>query len=423
VKSFPDPGQDYLELCLRVERHSPGLVETYFGPPGARQAIEAEDLRPIGELLHDARSLAASLSGLDDPLRRSYLRGQVTALETILRELNGEELSLEDSVEGRHGVRPHRIPDHEFDQVHRRLDGMVPGSGGLASRLGAWRDPLRLDPVEVLPLFRAAVREVRRRTKALLELPRGERVKVQPVHGQAFGANNLYLGQARSLIELSADRAFFGDYLLDYAAHEAYPGHHTEAAIKDTSLHHGRGRLEHSLVQLHSPDATVSEAIATHALDMVFPHPDDWAGWMGEHLNTTAMDRTELARLRFVLQEMRRLQAVVSNAAFMCHVDKLPEEQILDYLRSYALRGQAEAQNVLGFIRAPQYRAYVFTYQYGFSLMEAAIQRAGVGVFMQALYQPLTPRDLERFASADAAAGPGRPDGLGSPPGQPALKV
>jgi hypothetical protein len=52
-------------------------------------------------------------------------------------------------------------------------------------------------------------------------------------------------------------------------AHETYPGHHAEHAIKENRLYIGEGHPEHSIVLLNTPSSLISEGIAANALLVV----------------------------------------------------------------------------------------------------------------------------------------------------------
>jgi mutator family transposase len=65
----------YIRLCLQLGRHGDGVVDTYFGPPELKAAVDAEPLCEPREVAASAETL---LAGLSD----GWLRDQATALRT-----------------------------------------------------------------------------------------------------------------------------------------------------------------------------------------------------------------------------------------------------------------------------------------------------------------------------------------------------
>ena len=104
-----------------------------------------------------------------------------------------------------------------------------------------------------------------------LPLPREERIEVRLTHDQPWGAYNWYLGEARSLIEINTDLPRQVDGLVGYLAHEGYPGHHTEHALREAWQYRGRGQGEYALQLINTPESLISEAIATSALELELP--------------------------------------------------------------------------------------------------------------------------------------------------------
>ena len=82
----------YLELALRLGRHEPDLVDFYYGPAELERRVADEPpLKPA--------RLAADASELLDELDDRWLAAQVRALETVARQLAGEELPYAEETE------------------------------------------------------------------------------------------------------------------------------------------------------------------------------------------------------------------------------------------------------------------------------------------------------------------------------------
>src|SRR5262245_29972373 len=100
--------RQYVELALALERHIPGYIDAYFGPPEWKTASLAGDPRPIEELTEATAALAATLEqdATLDAQRRDFLSRHVTAMQTSLRLLQGESLSLTDETTLLYDIKP-----------------------------------------------------------------------------------------------------------------------------------------------------------------------------------------------------------------------------------------------------------------------------------------------------------------------------
>src|SRR5581483_2228316 len=125
----------YIDLGLALGRHIDGLVDAYYGPPEAARRAEAGPPVAPGVLARRAADLLTELdhSDLADG-RRRWLRAQVVGLHTTAEKLSGRTIGYADEVELCYGVRPRRVDEDVFAAAHRRLDGVLPGSGALAER-------------------------------------------------------------------------------------------------------------------------------------------------------------------------------------------------------------------------------------------------------------------------------------------------
>ena len=78
----PDPiATEYLLLGLRLDQHSPGLVDGYFGPAALKAQVDLEQPRPPARLREDARTLQRRVvTEVANPDRRAWLGAQLVAL-------------------------------------------------------------------------------------------------------------------------------------------------------------------------------------------------------------------------------------------------------------------------------------------------------------------------------------------------------
>ncbi|HEX6384765.1 MAG TPA: hypothetical protein VF177_08860, partial [Anaerolineae bacterium] len=253
-----------------------------------------------------------------------------------------------------------------------------------------------LKPDQVLPLVDLARAETRQRTAAFVDLPEDERVEVRLTSNQPWGAYNWYLGDGRSLIEFNTDMPIVALGLVGTFAHEGYPGHHTEAVLKEKRLYRGKGYAEQAAMLLHSPAAVIAEGIATTAIEIIFPE-DSHHQWNVEVMLPAAQiepaeTAAEMARIAIALKALRY---VSGNAAILYHSGRHNREQMIEYIETYALSTPERAQKSFSFLSHPLYRSYVFTYTQGYDLIEqAAANGSKQEIFRRLLTEQVLPSQL-----------------------------
>jgi hypothetical protein len=396
--------RDYAHLGLRMERLAPGTVDAWIGPLEWRASVDAEPAPTPGALRAGADALLELLPSMGyPPPRAAYLQRQVTALQAQSRTLAGEPIGLVEQARLYFDIAVRRVPEEIFAAAHATLDQLLPGSGPLVDRRAAWRRRYQAGPERVLPLIDRIAAEARRRTTARLPLPAAERIEVRLTQDQPWGAYNWYLGQARSLIEINTDRPLQVDGLVDYLAHEGYPGHHTEHALREAWQYRGQGQGEYAIQLINTPESLISEAIATCATELIFPDDEDLA-WLAQEILPTLDMPVDVAAAGRIRQAGEALAGVSGNAAFLLHEDGRPADEVVAYLERWAVRTPEEARHHLRFLVSPLWRVYTFTYSSGHDLLAPLLRGPDRwDVFRRVLTTPVYPAAL----AAEGAEGPG----------------
>ena len=365
-----DPiSHDYIALAHGIDRQLPGFIDAYAGPPEVQTRLaEAEPSTALG-LLEQAHALARQITESDYPERRkAYLTVQARAMLTVCRKLAAEDIDYTDEVRGCFDVEPAPTPETTFEAAIAELAGILPGDGEVATRMIDWRRRFVVSPETARQLIDVIVPEIRRRTAAFVDLPDGEHVEFTLVEDKPWGGYNWYLGDARSRVEINTDLPIHANALVGLVCHEAYPGHHTEHSLKERHLYQQRGWGEHAIQLISTPQAVISEGIATLAETVVFPG-DELQRWQAERLYPAAGLTAEPEREARITKAQRVLRAVNANAALLLHAEGQPEADVLTYIMRYGLKNEAEARQSLRFISDPLWRAYVFTYHAGRDLL------------------------------------------------------
>ncbi|HEX7345482.1 MAG TPA: hypothetical protein VF253_01735 [Candidatus Limnocylindrales bacterium] len=406
----PDPiAAEYLLLGLRVGQHLPDLIDGYYGPADLKARADMEQLRPPRRLLDDIASLSERVRvEVDDDDRRDWLTAQLGALDAHVLALAGEPLRYLDYVERCMGFPPRRHADGEFDAAASEVDTLLPGSGSLVERLEAFDRQLEIPVDRIAAVAEWLLERFRDRAASLFGLPEGEEVRVALVRERPWIAYDWYLGALRSRVELNVDLPVTALDLIVTLGHEAYPGHHLEAAWHETDLVERLGRLEASMILTSTPEGPVSEGLARYGTRFASP-PDERAALIAECMQVAAgpgaadagaiQEIAEIAEVAVRLAPERdRLEGATDEAAIRLHADGASREDVLGYLRAVGRYRPDVAAKRLAFIDDPLSRLYVFAYEGGEALVTSWVETAEtpdqVGRFGRLLHEQVTPGRL-----------------------------
>jgi hypothetical protein len=386
-----DIPERYVWLCLRVGRHVDEFIDTFIGPARWERSVADEEPVDPRLLADEARLLLDGLGEADlEEDRRRWLLGQLESLGCIAARLSGEDIAWADEVERCLGVRPVRTDTTALKDTHRRLDQALSGRGTVRERYNAW-DQRNAIPRETLVHALERLGEILGpRAHGLARMPAEESVVYELVSSVPWIAYARYQGRYRTLIEVNADLPISVVLLVELAAHEAYPGHHTERAAKEAALYRGLGRAETSVAIAPAPESVITEGLAMNALEVALgPEP----------FNVVAEVLADIGH-RFdpiEASEVRRAELELydggTNAAFMLHDDGASIEETEEYLREWCLESDEKAARDIAFLMDPSSRTYVSAYQDGRRLCRDFMEREP-GNFTRLLTEQLTIDDL-----------------------------
>jgi hypothetical protein len=359
------PAERYLELGLRLGRHVDGLVDAYYGPPELKEQVDAEELVSPERLGTDAYSLR-------DELPDGWLRDQVHGCATYAHVLAGDAISYADEVEGSYGVRPTKVSEDVYAEVHAELDELYPGSGSLRERRDAWRDAHVIPGDLAVPVLNDLLPLLRARTETVLvDLPAGDGVTLEPVTDEPWWAFNYYLGDLQSRVVLNIDVPTTGIDLIHLAGHEVFPGHHTEHAVKEQVLIRDQGKIEEGIQLVPTPQAVLSEGIAETGAELVLDDAAKEEAYAILRRHGAPLIDPQLSERIWTAAE--RLRTVGLDAALMIHEDGASIEEAEAYVEKWNLVPPDQARHSVRFVTDPTWRGYVITYSAGRDLCRAYV--------------------------------------------------
>jgi hypothetical protein len=373
----------YLELALRLGKHSEDLVDSFYGSEELVQRVEAEDPRDPAALAEDAEALVTELG--DDP----WLEAQARALWANARKLAGDR--FEYAEEGRlvYGIEPLWHDEEAFARAAGLLDDALPGNGDLRARYAAWLEEVAI-PRELLEQAIGDVAdELQRLTRERVGLPDGEGFELELVTGERWLGYAEYLGGLRTKISVNVDLPLPAAVLVHLTSHEIYCGHHTHRAWIEAELVRGRGEVERTLDLLWSPEAVISEGIAETGPELV---AGDGQALAAAVLSPLGFEYDAEVGSRVV--EARNLLAPVSaNVAMLLHDRGASPEDAREYAAAWSLQPDERVDKMIDSqVRNPS-PAYAHTYWQGYELVSAYVG-GDAGRFRELLTSRVLAADL-----------------------------
>ena len=392
--------EEFVRLALAINEHLPGYVDAYLGPTEWNQAALQDGKLPISELKQRVDQLAANVSHKNewDMQRKDFLTHQVNAMQMSLRLLAGENLSLAKEAQALYDVQPVWMDESDFVGYQELLDETLPQGGSLRERLENWNNSLEIsidNAKELLPFITRTFREL---TRKKFDLPDDESFSVEFVSNQTWMAYNRYLGEYKSRIEINTDIPMRVNELSVMLAHEGYPGHHTEFAIKEAKLIRQMDFQEHFVTLINSPSCVISEGIARSALETVLTNQELEDFYREEILPRAEMTHLDAKKIIEIQQAEQKIRHLWGNAAFMLHDQKKSMDEVISYLRKYEMSTEQEANRAIQFMSGPLDRSYIFTYTVGYDLLKELFNHVDRDkYFARLLEEPVTPSQIRAW--------------------------
>jgi hypothetical protein len=375
--ALDDYAERYVRLALELGEYDSDYVDAYLGPVEWREQAR-EQLRPKNQLAADIAGFLQELKELSteselEQHRLDHLLKNARAMDARIRMAMGETFSFATEARLIYDVE---LPDDEmarFDRLLEEIDALVPGEGGLAERVDAFRSQFEIANDKVEAVFQAAVDECRRRTAAHIELPADERYSLEIVSGTNWGGYNWYQGGNHSLMQVNLDFPLKIDRAINLGCHEGYPGHHVWNMMVENRLLKERGWIEYSVFPLYSPAALVAEGSANYGVDLAFPG-NEKTGFERDVLYPIAGLDPQLAEQLQRLNDLTSELALARVTTTRLYLDgEISRDEAIERTRKYSLTSRERAERSVRF--AEQYRSYVLNYSVGKALVKAHIER------------------------------------------------
>ena len=387
----------FVELALSIDKYLPGYVDAYFGPEEIRRSVDEKGKVQLEELSIKLDQIITS-TRQDTKLtkkRREYLSAELNAMYTTLKILRGDEIDIVEEAQGLYGLTPIWTEESVFKDAHRILEDLLPGSDPLYKRMQHFREKTIVPHESLISIVQNIANEFRHRTKKLVSLPVDEMCEYSIVQDKLWEAFNWYLGKYLSRIEINTDIPISAGFILHLVAHEAYPGHHTEHAIKEKKLYAEGENLEHSVLLSNAPSALVSEGIAEVAIEMIAT-PEDHAHFLQSILDEVGLQEVDGNQYYQINEARLKLNRVSINKILLLHSEGASDIDVINYGTQYELFDEQQNRKSLEFYKNPLWRSYGFLYPLGYELVKEFLSKGDSKneQFLKLVQEPITTSQL-----------------------------
>lgn len=401
--------EKYVRLGLTIGQYDEAFVDAYYGPDSLRPQAPKAAAFPKDSLLKAVADLSGELqalvhSGTNDTLLRTravWIQAQLTAFAGRIRIFAGQYPRFEEETQELFGVTVPSYPEKHFQELVARLNNSLPGKGNLNERFQQLANRFIIPKEKLNTVFRTAIAECRRRTKAHYELPVTENFTLEYVTNKPWSGYNWYKGNYQSLVQINTDLNIFIEKAIDVGSHESYPGHHVYNMLLEKNLYRDKGWIEISLYPLFSPQSLIAEGSANYGIDVTFPGKEKNRFAREVLLPLAGLDTSGLDQYFTALELKGELNYARNEVARGLLNGTMTETEALRWLQEYGLNNRETALKSISFIRAN--RSYVINYNYGKDLVKNHIEFKGGTdkdpvkrwqLFAQLLSNPVTPADL-----------------------------
>ncbi len=394
-------GEDFLLLALRINKHIEGYVDFYYGSEKLRQTVDCESLTAPNTLLKDSNDLLKQLGAKSfDKERTRYIEKLLIAMRTSIETLCGVEIPFKEKFFRLYNVDLQPVNEFELKNLKEDFNEAYKGTGTLAERMKVLREKRKVPEDKVYQLFKEALNITRVKTKELFGdiLPEKERILIELVDDKnddkaKWAYYEWYLGNFQSRLEVNPKYNVYWSGFLSVAAHEGYPGHHTEFVVKEKNLYCELSQFEHSILLLKSPTLVICEGIADLAVNVLFSYREQAEISLKFCSNGTKDDSVENLTMQNRVKANRSL--LWYNLAYHALFDEWSEANLIQYGTNYEIFSLKDIKNIIKLILDPAHSTTAFLYNLGSKLI---INRFGefpsVKNFRNLLLNPILPSDL-----------------------------
>ena len=406
---FNKLAENYVRLGLTIGQYDGDFVDAYYGPDSLKPTVAKSASFPKDSLLNAVNALQQQCQPFLDSsqandtlrIRATWMNRQLTAFGERIRIFSGSFSSFNEESKQLFSVEPPVYSEDHFKSLVKQLDSILPGKGAIPERMQEFSRKFIIPKNKVDTVFKTAIEEARKRTRAHYQMPSNESFVLEYVTNKPWSGYNWYKGNYQSVIQINLDLPILIDRAIDLACHEGYPGHHVYNMLLEKNLYHDKGWVEISLYPLYSPQSLIAEGSANYGIEIAFPGTEGASFARQTLVPLAGLDSAQVELYFKTLSIKSKLNYARNEAARGLLDGTMDEKEALRWLTQYALMSSESAAKSISFIR--KNRSYVICYNYGQDLVRNYIEAKGGTasasdkrweLFGWLLSNPVTPVDL-----------------------------
>jgi len=374
--------EEYVKLVLKVGQYDPNYVDAYYGPKEWKlrnenlqlDSASFEELNSVTDSLLTELELLSEYKATElEILRYRYLYKQLLAVKTKLIVLQGTTLPFDLESKAYFDATSPDQEEEDFKNIINEMEELLPGPGEISERIVNFRKKFEIPKGKIEVVFDAAIKECKRRTSKYIQLPAGEKFKVEYIQNKPWGAYNWYKGNLFSVIQIANDFPVYIDGPVCLAAHEGYPGHHVYNVLLEQNLVKEKDWIEYSVYPLYSPQSVIAEGTANYGEELLFPGNEKMNFEKEILFPLAGLDTTDADLYYKILSLQKKLIGAGVYAAKNYLDGFWTKEETVIWLQKYQIRTKERAEKFLSFIET--YRSYVVTYNIGNDIISKYIEQ------------------------------------------------
>jgi hypothetical protein len=394
--SVNDFGKEYLLLGLRMDKIIEGFVDSYYGPQDLKEKVENEKPASAKRLLKDCIDLQKQLKNQGFIAERiKFLQKTLGGIETSLNVVLGEKIPFIEKVNRIYDIKPELVEDSFFYKLKNDLEAVYGSSGSLLEHINTFKKKHEIPIENMEDILKEGFEAVRNKTNDIFPelLPEGEQVSFKLVNDKPWNAYNWYLGQSKSRIDINTDIPKSCMVTLTLITHEAYPGHHTEHAVKEQKLYIEQKRFEHAILLIPTPESVIAEGIGNTAADVLFSDQEKGNFILDKLCYQPSNNNLDIITQQYLAKKKSNI--ILSNLAILAYEEGYSDDELVKYSMDFEIFAEEDIRQNLKFIRHPIWSSYVFNYSIGETLIKNKFgHHPSPKDFETLLTHPVLPSDL-----------------------------
>jgi hypothetical protein len=367
--------ESYVKLALQISKHDSNYLDCYIGP----EEWKLGDKVPLKHLALSAEKLVDQLAQINksnfsdlEKQRHAFLTMQLSSVKCKIDILSGKKMSFDEEFLALYGSKSEKIDTAIFQEIIDDADTLLPGKGGIIERACEFKSNFIIPGGKLEVVFLTAITEAKEKTFEHIKLPPKENVRMEFLTDIPYAAACWYSGNDKSTYQINSSIPIDLFWVISYACHEAYPGHHTYFTLIDENFRKRNKWIEFSIIPLYSPIELLSEGAAIYTLDLVFPMNERIA--FGKKLASLAgLDTTNIELYFKVYTLLYKLRFMAYGEVAREYSDgKLNKAEAIKRYMECALVNIKEAGVEVRFFDA--FRSYLKAYYTGWQMVENYIE-------------------------------------------------